>query len=193
MKTEPDPLPRKAAHMLLGGTLLAYGAWVLLRGAVPSHDLRVLALGLGVLLMCSLLLRGKHEDTSLAEKVALYSSAALAIFLSKQGLPSNVHPQALEYVLFSVLALSVVVSIRTSKERPFRVTTLDLLVLLLVVTVPNLPDSIASTRALGLAIAELVLLFYALEALSLTSGYRSRWLSASTALFLFGVALRAVL
>lgn len=184
---------RKAAHMLLGGTLFAYAAWVLLRGAVPSHDLRLLALCLGALLTCSLLVRWKREDTSFAEKVALYSSAALAIFLSKQGLPGNVHPQLLEYVLFALLALSVIVSIRTSKQRPFRVTTLDLLVLLLVVTVPNLPNSIASARALGLAIAELVLLFYALEALSLTSGHRSRWLTASAALFLFGVALRAVL
>jgi hypothetical protein len=64
---------------------------------------------------------------------------------------------------------------------------------LLVVTVPNLPDSIASTRALGFAIAELVLLFYALEALSLSSGPQWRWLTGGAAVFLFGIALRTAL
>jgi len=58
--------------------------------------------------------------------------------------------------------------------------------------VPNLPDSIASTRSLGLTIAELVLLFYALEALTLTAGPRWRWVSGSAAVFLVGLVVRAV-
>jgi UDP-GlcNAc:undecaprenyl-phosphate GlcNAc-1-phosphate transferase len=184
--------PKAAAQLLLCGSLTAFAAWVLCRGAAPSHDLRLLALGLGVVLTSSLVLRWKQVDTGWIEKVALYSSAVLAIFLSKRGAPAGSHPQLLECVLFSLLALSVVLSIRTSSNRPFRVTPLDVLVLLIVVTVPNLPDSIASAGALGFAIAELVLLFYALEALSLTVGNRWRWVTGGAALFMFGVALRAI-
>jgi UDP-GlcNAc:undecaprenyl-phosphate GlcNAc-1-phosphate transferase len=186
-------LPKAAAHLLLCGCLVAFATWVLCRGAVPSHDLRLLAAGLGTVLTASLLLRWKQGDTGWAERVALYSSAVLAIFLSKRGSPAGAHPQLLECMLFALLALSVVVSIRTSRSRPFRVTPLDVLVLLIVVTVPNLPDSIASTRALGFAIAELVLLFYALEALSLTVGKRWRWMTGGAALFMFSIALRAAL
>jgi hypothetical protein len=145
-------------------------------------------------LLASLLL-GRHRAlTGWAERVALYSSAALAIFLSKHGLRELGHPPLLECILFPLLALSIVVSFRTTaSERSFRATPLDMLVLLLVVTVPNLPDSIASTRALGFAIAELVLLFYALEALSLSSGSHWRWLAGGAAVFLFGIALRTAL
>lgn len=186
-----DARPRAAAHMLLCASLAAFAVMVLCRGAVPSHDLRLLAIGLGAVLTASLVLRWNQRDTGWMEKVALYSSAVLAVFLSKRGVPGGAHPQLLEGILFSLLALSVVVSIRTSSDRPFRITPLDALVLLVVVTVPNLPDSIASTRALGLAIAELVLLFYALEALSLTVGRRWRWVTGGAALFMFGIALRA--
>jgi len=186
-----DTRPRAAAHLLLGVSLAAFAIMVLCRGAVPSRDLRLLAIGLGAVLSASLALRWNQRDTGWMEKFALYSSAVLAVFLSKRGGATGTHPQLLECILFSLLALSVVVSIRTSSNRPFRITPLDVLVLLVVLTVPNLPDSIASTRALGLAIAELVLLFYALEALSLTVGSRWRWVTGGAALFMFGLALRA--
>jgi UDP-GlcNAc:undecaprenyl-phosphate GlcNAc-1-phosphate transferase len=187
-------LPREAAHLLLGATLGIYAGWVLLCGPAPPRDLRLLAAGLGAVLLGTLLFHRHRALTGWAERVALYSSAAMAIFLSKRSLLDSSHPPLVECILFPLLALSVVVSIRTTaSDRSFRVTPLDMLVLLLVVTVPNLPDSIASTRALGYAIAELVLLFYAVEALSLTSGHRWRWLTGGTALFLFGVAVRAAL
>jgi hypothetical protein len=65
-------------------------------------------------------------------------------------------------------------------------------VVVIVVTVPNLPDSIASTRSLGAAVAELVILFYALETLSVAARLRWRWLSGAAAVFLFALVVRAV-
>ena len=61
----------------------------------------------------------------------------------------------------------------------------------MVTVLPNLPDSIASDRGLGLTLAELALLFYSIEALSLVLARRWRWLSGAAALFLIGLALRA--
>jgi UDP-GlcNAc:undecaprenyl-phosphate GlcNAc-1-phosphate transferase len=184
-------LPRAMANGLLGGTLAIYGGWVLMRGAQPSRDLKLLALALGVTLSTSVLVRWKNDDAGWPDKVALYSSAALAMFLSKQAFPDTFHPPLAECILFPLLALAVVVCIRTAKDRPFRITPLDILVLLVVITIPNLPGSIASARSLGLAVAELVLLFYALETLSFAASRCWRWLSAATAVFLFSLVLRA--
>lgn len=191
-KRAPNALPRSAANALLVVALAAYAVWVLFRGAAPSRDLQLLALALGTVLIGSLMLRWRRPDAGWAEKVALYSTAALALFLSKQAFPDALHPPLMECVLFPLVALAVVICIRTSRERPFRITPLDILVLLVVATVPNLPDSVASTRSLGLAVAELVLLFYALEALSFSAGVRWRWITASTVAFLIGLAVRAL-
>jgi hypothetical protein len=190
-RRSPLALPRTLASTVLAGTLTAYAGWVLLRGAEPSGDLKLLALALGATLCASVLFRWRNEDAGWPDKVALYSSAALAMFLSKQAFPDTFHPPLAECVLFPLLALAVVVCIRTAKDRPFRITPLDILVLLVVITVPNLPGSIASARSLGLAVAELVLLFYALETLSFAASRYWRWLSGGTAVFLFGLVLRA--
>jgi UDP-GlcNAc:undecaprenyl-phosphate GlcNAc-1-phosphate transferase len=184
-------IPRSLASALLGGTLAFYAGWVLVRCARPSLDLRVLAVALGLVLLGSLLVRRRHRDLGWPEKAALYASAALALWLTKHDSPDGAHLPLLECVLFPLLAVAVVVNIRTAKELPFRVTPLDILILLAVAIVPNLPGSIVSGQSLGPAVAELVLLVYALEALSIAAAHRWRWLSGAAVAFLFGLALRA--
>ena len=73
------------ARMVLGATLTVFAARVLLWGAPPSQNERLLALSLALILSVSLLLRWRRSDASWADKVALYSAAALAIFLSKRA------------------------------------------------------------------------------------------------------------
>jgi hypothetical protein len=192
---------RTIGRSTLAAALGLYALWVLATGALASRDVQLLALALAVVLCCGLLWRRHREDAGWTDRLALYSCAALALFVSKQGLLADpgspgglggLHPQLFELILFPVLALAMVVSLRSARDQPFRLTPLDILVLLIVVTVPNLPDSIASTRSLGLTIAELVLLFYSLEALTLTAGPRWRWVNGAAAVFLVGLVLRAV-
>jgi UDP-GlcNAc:undecaprenyl-phosphate GlcNAc-1-phosphate transferase len=192
---------RTIGRSTLAAALGLYALWVLATGALASRDVQLLALALAVVLCCGLLWRRHREDAGWTDRLALYSCAALALFVSKQGLfadpgsPGGIaglHPQLFELILFPVLALAMVVSLRSARDQPFRLTPLDILVLLIVVTIPNLPDSIASTRSLGLSIAELVLLFYSLEALTLTAGPRWRWVNGAAAVFLVGLVLRAV-
>ena len=182
---------------VLAAALVAYAARALLLGAHPSRDVQILALSLAGLLMAGLALRWRRADAAWTDKVALYCCAALAIFLDKHGVPGVLrsqliyaaHSQLIDYGLYAILALAVIACIRGSGERAFRLTPLDVLVLLVVITVPNLPNSIDILRSLGLTIAELVLLFYSLEALSLVLGSRWRWLSGTAAIFLIGLAL----
>lgn len=190
---------RTSGVFVLSAALSAYGMWVLTTGAKPSHDVRLLALSLASILGLGLLLRWRRGDASWADKVALYSCAALAIFLSKHGLPGLLqmssgpaHRNLTECALYILLALAMAACIRGADGRPFRLSTLDILVLLVVVTVPNLPDSVASAGSLGLTAAELVLLFYCVEVLSSTAGARWRWVSGAAVLFLIGLTLRTV-
>ncbi len=185
------------AGFVLAAALVAYAARALLLGAHPSRDVQILALSLAGILMAGLVLRWRRTDAAWTDKAALYCCAALAIFLNKHGVPSVLradsmyaaHPQMFDYGLYGVLTLAMIACVRGSGERAFRLTPLDVLVLLVVATVPNLPNSIAILRSLGLTIAELVLLFYSLEALSLVAGSRWRWLNGTAAIFLIGLAL----
>jgi UDP-GlcNAc:undecaprenyl-phosphate GlcNAc-1-phosphate transferase len=187
---------QKLGHLLLGVGLAAYALWVLMTAQGLSSDVPLLALGLAAVLGFGLLLRRRATDALWSDKIALYSCAALAIFVSKRGLSVPLHgtlamhSHLIEYGLCALLATAIVICIRSSGARPFRVTPLDILVVLIVATVPNLPDSIASTSSLGVTVAELVLLFYALEALALAVGQRWRWLNGAVAVFLLGLALR---
>jgi UDP-GlcNAc:undecaprenyl-phosphate GlcNAc-1-phosphate transferase len=179
-------------RLALAAALAFYALWVLATCALASRDVQLLAIVLAVILCIGLLLRRKREDAGWSDRLALYSCAALALFVSKHGLAGAPHPQLFELIVFPVLALAMVVSLRSARDQPFRLTPLDILVLLVVVTVPNLPDSVASTRSLGLTIAELVLLFYSLEALTLTAGPRWRWVSGAAAVFLIGLVVRGM-
>ena len=182
---------------VLAAALFAYAMRVLILGARPSHDVQVLALSLAGILMAGLALRWRRADAAWTDRVALYCCAALAIFSNKHGLPSMLHtggvyagdPQLFDWALYLVLALAMIACIRSSGERAFKLTPLDVLVLLMVVTLPNLPDAAGTLRSLGPTIAEMVLLFYSLEALSLVAASRWRWLSGISAMFLIGLAL----
>jgi UDP-GlcNAc:undecaprenyl-phosphate/decaprenyl-phosphate GlcNAc-1-phosphate transferase len=188
-----SPGMRLLVAVVLIATLLAYGSWVVAFGAVATSDLGWLALSLALLLGLSVALRWNRAEVSWLEKIALYSSATLAIYLGKQAFPYRPHPAAIEYIAFALIALATVAMVRESRDRRFRLTPLDILVLVVVLIVPNLPDSFISLPALGVGLAQLVLLCYAFEALSFSSLRGIRWLRGAAAVFLLGIALRALL
>ena len=184
---------RDAAAYLLGATLLACAAWALLLGAVAGRDLMWLALALALLLAVSATLRWNRPDIGWSEKIALYSGATLAIYLGKCSLPEQLHPMPIEYVVFACMAFATVTIVRGSGDRLFKLTPLDMLVLVVVLIVPNLPDSFANSPALGSGLVELVLLCYAIEALSFSSLQTIRWLRGIALVFLVAIAMRPLL
>ena len=63
---------------------------------------------------------------------------------------------------------------RLSRERRFEVTPLDLLVIFVALALPNLPGLRGAPSNLGLSVAKLVVLFYAVEMLPVTRSGRAR-------------------
>jgi UDP-GlcNAc:undecaprenyl-phosphate GlcNAc-1-phosphate transferase len=192
--------PRVAGVVLAGG-LSAYGFWVLAMGGSMSRDELWLALGLALVLVAGMLVRRRSTESNWLDRAALYPTGTLAILLSKSGSAEPLAPlaarypilQSFDWVLFPILALAMIVCIRGTGERTFKITPLDLLVLLIAITLPNLAESVASTRAIGLTILELVLLLYCLETLSFAARSHWRWLSAGAAVFLVSLSIRSLL
>jgi hypothetical protein len=90
------------------------------------------------------------------------------------------------------MALAVAVRMRLSLDRRFVVTPLDVLVVIAALAIPNLPDSIASSRALGAGVTKLVVLFYGIETLSVVAQKRWKWLSLATFFVLVVCAARGL-
>jgi hypothetical protein len=179
------------ARRAIGIALLCYALWIMAFSLQSSADISLFALALAIVLLISTALRWRQSEVSWVEKAALYSTAALSVYLGRH-VSGNVVPAPLvEGVLFPLLAVAVLVNFRGAAGRPFRLTPLDILVLLIVLTVPNLPDSIASTSATGVSVVELVVLFYSLEVISLASIRSTRCLRVAAIILLLGIAARA--
>ena len=184
------PWLRGLVSGVLVATLVAYALWVLAFGAVSGSGLGLLALSLAVLLALSMALRWNQAEVNWVERIALYSSATIAIYLGKRTLPDHAHPELIDYIVFPLMALATVAIVRESRDRRFRLTPLDILVLVVVLVLPNLPGSFANLPELGIGLAEVVLVCYALEALSFSPLQGTRWLRATAAMFLLALAVR---
>ena len=104
-------------------------------------------------------------------------------------------PELFKYAklaIFPVLTLAVVLRLRLSRERRFEVTPLDLLVIFVALALPNLPGLRGAPSNLGLSVAKLVVLFYALEMLAGHSARTKAWLWRSGAVFLAVLAVRGL-
>ena len=172
--------------------MAAYAIPIAAFGAAATSDVRWLAIGLAVVLLGCILLRKAIPQVEALEKAALYLSAVLIVYLDewlRAGVPQL---RDWNWILFPLLAASVAIRIRLSTDRRFAVTPLDLLVILLAVVLPNLPGSVATPHTLGASAAKLVVLFYAMEAISAGISFRGRWLSSGVLAVLAIFSLRCM-
>jgi hypothetical protein len=90
-------------------------------------------------------------------------------------------------------ALGSALRLRLYNDRGFQVTPLDLIVLFMALVVPSLPGTLHLPNGGALAIAKLVIVFYALEMLVSRSEKRAIWLRLATATVLVALVLRPLL
>jgi UDP-GlcNAc:undecaprenyl-phosphate GlcNAc-1-phosphate transferase len=122
---------------------------------------------------------------------ALYVAVMVAVYLDYRAMMSVPLLQAAKWAFLPVLALSVIIARRASGPRRFEATPLDLLLIFGALALPNLPGVGHAPHSLGLSIAKLVALCYAVELIS-TVGSRLRTaLFGTGAAFFTLIALRA--
>jgi hypothetical protein len=115
----------------------------------------------------------------------------VAVYLDQRMITIVPLLQAAKWVFLPLLVVSVLIALRVSGPRRFEATPLDLLLIFGALALPNLPGLANTLHSLGLSIAKLVALCYAVEMIS-TVGSRLRTaLFGTGALFFMLVALRA--
>ncbi len=144
---------------------VAIPAYLLLGAAcakVVSVDFGIMAfLFLGLLLLVRA--RKVASQFGWIERVAFYAISAFIVFLMQVG------PGALEgfavarRVFYVLLAVVVIIGFRFSREKTFRLTTLDFLVIFAAFAIPNLPGLPFSAPVIGEGIAKVIVLFYGIE------------------------------
>jgi UDP-GlcNAc:undecaprenyl-phosphate GlcNAc-1-phosphate transferase len=159
----PRYLPRWA-YLAVATALAAYALLVLFRIGALATDVRWL---LFCLLLITLLWLGffRIRPLSIIEKGALYVTVAILVYLDSVVLPAQPLSSAVNWIAILIAAAGTVIYLRLSKQRPFQLTPLDLLVLFVALVVPNLAAGLGMPHGGALGIAKLVILFYAVEVL----------------------------
>jgi UDP-GlcNAc:undecaprenyl-phosphate GlcNAc-1-phosphate transferase len=184
----PGLLPR-LSYAAIATAVGIYAALIVVETATLSGDFRIL---IGVLLAVvvgfSAVLRG--APLNLIEKAALYVTATALVYLDAVVLPPNRLLSAVGWAAIAVAAVATAVRLRLYNDRRFLLTPLDLIVLFMALVVPSLLDTLHLPHGGALAIAKLVILFYALEMLVTSSERRAVWVRIAAASVLAGLVVR---
>ena len=188
---EPQRMPRWTARVA-AGCVLAYLALAAFAGPEVGRDIGWLAVALAVVLAVASLQRQDHVRFDAITQGALYVTMVAAVYLDHLD---NREIEALllaKAVLFPLLMAAVVLRLRLTRERRFEITPLDLLVVFVALALPNLPGLQGAPSNLGLTVAKLVVLFYAVELLSTHSRRTRKLLWAGGVVFLCVIAGRGL-
>jgi UDP-GlcNAc:undecaprenyl-phosphate GlcNAc-1-phosphate transferase len=185
---KPGLLPRLSYAAIAGGVGI-YALLIIVETATLSGDFRILIVALlAVVIGFSAVLRG--APLNLIEKAALYVTATALVYLDAVVLPANRWLSALGWAAIAVAAVATAVRLRLYNDRRFLLTPLDLIVLFMALVVPSLLDTLNLPHGGALAIAKLVILFYALEMLVTWSERRAVWVRIAAATVLAGLVVR---
>jgi len=125
-----------------------------------QRDMSILAVLLIALLLGSLFFRNQSGD--LLEKAVVYIAAVMAIYLMPMA-QDELEINNIINMLFIILAMAFGLRVRFSHEKTFQITSLDYLVIILVIIVPNLPEAHLGDSRIGEMAVKLIILFYASE------------------------------
>jgi len=186
----PERLPSWSLYAI-AASLFAFAFMVLNAASSLPSDAAVLAVGAAGILSANLALRWRSTEVGWIDRSALYLCAVLLVYLNEfaEHVAGILHGWSWAPIV--AMAIAVAVRMRLSTDRRFVVTPLDVLVIIVAAVIPNLPDSIASPRALGAGVAKLVVLFYGIETLSVVSQKYWKWLSTGAFVMLLACATRS--
>jgi UDP-GlcNAc:undecaprenyl-phosphate GlcNAc-1-phosphate transferase len=160
----PQHLPR-FCQWTIALAIVVYFVCVSFVIRTPDLDVRIIA---ALLLACvagALVLRWQRAEASWAEKIALYVTVVMAVYFDGATETFLEHEAVLQWTVFSILVVAIVLSFRFATDRRFRLTPLDVLVLFAAVVVPNLPGSMLQLMIPRDSVAKLIALMYGVESL----------------------------
>jgi len=170
----PGALAR-LSYMAIATGVGAYALLIVDETVALSSDFRVLVIAmLAVIVGFSAVLR--VAPLNIVEKAVLYITATVLVYIDAVVLPDDRVLSVLAWTAIGIAAAGTAVRLRLFNDRKFQVTPLDLIVLFMALVVPSLPGTLHLPHNGALAIAKLVILFYAIEMLVSRSEGRALWL-----------------
>jgi len=170
----------------------SYATLVVVDAVSMSRDIRVLVVAL-LAVVATFLAALRTGPLSVIEKAAVYVTATALVYLDAVVLPAG-HPMSMVgWIAITVAGLASAVRLRLNNDRRFQITPLDLIVLFMALVVPSLQGALNLPPGGALAIAKLVILFYALEMLVGRAESRALWVRIAAASVLSGLAVRPLL
>src|SRR6201999_2997937 len=106
-------------------------------------------------------------------------------------LPSGQLMGALSWIAIAVAAIATAIRLRLMNDTRFAVTPLDILIVFMALVVPSLSESLGLPHGGALAIAKLVVVFYAIEVLISRSEDKAVWVRIAAASVLAGLTVRS--
>lgn len=121
----------------------------------------------------------------------LYMGSTFLLYVSDASWMKAVAPIPITYhILFGVMAVMVLLSMRFDSQSRFQTTPLDYLMVCLAVIFPFLPEVSTDISAFGLFAAELIVLFFSFELLLHAFSNRVKQLGLVSLWVLLGLAIR---
>lgn len=184
----PWVIPR-LSYLALSGAVVIYAALIVLDTVTLTSDFRILVIALLVVIVAfSAVLR--IAPLNVVEKAALYVTVTVLVYLDAVVLPEHRILSVICWVAVGIAAVATAVRLRLNNDRRFQPTPLDLIVLFMALVVPSLPGTLHLPHGGALAIAKLVILFYAIEMLLSRAELPAVWVRIGAAAVLTGLAIR---
>jgi len=187
----PEFLPRWG-NLIAWACMLTYFVGVALTSTTISEDVAWLALGLALLLLVAASGLAPLEIVGRLAHGAAFVTAVAIVYLDHIEVGEPAAFDLAKRVLFPVLGTAVVLRLRFWRERRFELTPLDVVVVFLALVLPNLPGLQDSPSNLGISVAKLILLLYAIEMLVVHSDRVRRWTWSGCAVALSLVAVKGL-
>jgi UDP-GlcNAc:undecaprenyl-phosphate GlcNAc-1-phosphate transferase len=186
---EAEMLPR-LSYMVIAAAIGTYAVLIVVDAASLSWDIRVLIIALlaAVVVILGIM---RVAPLSLIERAMLYVTATVLVYLDALVLPSSRLVSVVSWVAVAVAAVATAMRLRLMNDRRFELTPLDILVVFMALVVPNLPGSLGLPHGGALAIAKLVVVFYAIEVLISRSEDKAVWVRIAAASVLAGLTVRS--
>ena len=129
-------------------------------------------------------------------KIALYQFTPFMIYRCDLTLNANLSPLLIGIynALYLVLLASMFLTMKlTRRSNGFKSSTLDFLVIFVIILIPNLPDSALKGYLLGLVAVKTVILYYSYEVLVGEMRRTSKQFTISAAVFILLVGAKGVI
>ena len=205
-ETDRPSVSASIAHFSRGVRLLPRASYLAIVLALGTYAITIVAedtpalsgdistllvalLGLVVVLLGIM----RNAPLNLIEKAVLYVTATVLVYLDAFVLPVSKVPSTVTLIAVSIAAVAAAIRLRLSFEQRFRLTPLDLIVLFMALVVPNISGSLGLPHGGALAIAKLVIVFYAVEMLIDCARRQAMWMRLATASVLASLTVRSLL